>query len=86
MTHSRANRGTCSEKTTVTLDEHGMIQSIVVDDGCDGNLQGICTLLQGCSARDAVSRLQGIRCDDKPTSCPHQISLCLAEALENLPE
>lgn len=81
MTHTRKNQGTCSRSTTVELDANGIIQKVAVADGCDGNLKGVCALLQGRSAKDAIAILQNVRCEDKATSCPHQISLCLEEAL-----
>lgn len=82
MTHTRKNRGVCSRATTVTLSDDGKIEAIQVEDGCDGNLAGLCLLLKGMHAKDAMQRLGGISCEGKPTSCPDQISLCLAEALE----
>lgn len=84
MTHSRPNRGVCSGRTTVELNDDGTIQSIRVTDGCEGNLTGLCTLLAGLDAGDAAARLRGIRCGRKATSCPDQISLCLEEALAGL--
>ncbi|MDL2293220.1 TIGR03905 family TSCPD domain-containing protein [Ruminococcaceae bacterium OttesenSCG-928-D13] len=84
MTHTRRNKGTCSSSTTVELNSDGIITSISVEDGCDGNLKGVCALLVGRNAREAIPALENIRCEDKPTSCPHQISQCLAEALEQL--
>lgn len=80
MTHTRKNRGVCSQSTTVTLDGD-IIQNIEVSGGCNGNLSGICSLLTGMPAADAIGRLRGIRCDFKKTSCPDQISHCLEEAL-----
>jgi uncharacterized protein (TIGR03905 family) len=56
-----------------------------VADGCDGNLKGLCALLRGRPAAEAIQALRGIRCDDKPTSCPDQIALCLCEALAGRP-
>lgn len=82
MTHVRKNKGTCSHATSVTLSQNGIIEDIKVMDGCDGNLKGVCTLLKGMPATDAIERLRGIRCESKATSCPDQIALCLAEALE----
>lgn len=84
MTYSRKNKGTCSRSTTVTLDDGGLIQDIQVEDGCDGNLRGMCALLLGRPAAEAAALLEGVRCEDKATSCPHQISLCLKEAMERL--
>ncbi len=82
MTHSRKNRGVCSSITTVTLDESGIISDIRVDDGCEGNLAGLCRLLVGRDAGEAIDLLTGIGCEEKPTSCPDQIALCLGEALD----
>lgn len=81
MTYTRKNRGVCSNTTTVEIDENGVLQSVQVTDGCDGNLQGVCALLQGVPAKEAIHRLEGIRCEGKPTSCPHQIALCISEAM-----
>ena len=33
-------------------------------------------------AKEAISKLQGIQCGGKPTSCPDQLSKALAEAME----
>lgn len=82
MTHVRKNQGVCSHATSVTLSADGTIEDIKVMDGCDGNLQGVCTLLKGMPAEAAIARLKGIRCENKATSCPDQIAICLAEALE----
>jgi uncharacterized protein (TIGR03905 family) len=48
--------------------------------GCNGNLQGISQLVRGQRIDDVVSKLQGVRCGTKRTSCPDQ----LAEALKQL--
>ena len=81
MTYTRKNKGVCSRHTTVELGPGNIIQSITVEDGCDGNLQGVCALLAGQPAQEAIARLKGIRCERKATSCPDQIALCLEEAL-----
>ena len=84
MTHTHKNIGTCSSQTTVTLDENGIIQQVEVQGGCNGNLKGICQLLQGMRAEDAIARMKGTTCGFKPTSCPDQIALALKEALARL--
>ncbi len=81
MVYTRKNQGTCSSSTTVEL-ENGIIKEISVAGGCNGNLKGICSLLKGASAEEAIARMQGIRCGLKKTSCPDQIALALKEALE----
>lgn len=80
MQYTRKNTGVCSKSTTVTI-EDGIIQDIEIIGGCDGNLKGVCSLLKGQSASDAVSRLQGLTCQQRTTSCPDQIALCIEEAL-----
>lgn len=81
MTYTRKNKGVCSRSTTVEI-EDGIIQSVSVEDGCDGNLQGVCALLRGRTAEEAASLLSGIRCEEKATSCPAQIAACIREALQ----
>ena len=67
--------GTCS--SAINLEVEG---DISFTGGCNGNLQGISRLVEGMKVEDAISRLKGIRCGFKNTSCPDQ----LARALESL--
>ena len=80
-TYTRKNKGTCSQSTTVTLADDGTIQELNVQGGCNGNLQGISKLVEGMSAEDAISRLKGIKCGFKPTSCPDQLAKAIDEVL-----
>ena len=59
----------------------GVIESVTVVGGCNGNLKGISALLTGLRAEDAIRRLKGLTCGSKHTSCPDQIALALEEAL-----
>lgn len=72
-------RGVCSRHMTVEVEE-GIIRSVAVTGGCDGNLQGIASLLRGMRAKEAIARLEGIRCNGKPTSCPDQLAQALKTA------
>lgn len=74
-------RGVCSRQMTVEA-EDGVITNVQVMGGCDGNLKGIMSLLKGMKVDDAISRMEGIRCGMKATSCPDQ----LAQALRQLKE
>ena len=42
--------------------------------GCPGNLQGIKSLVRGMKIEDVISKLSGIKCGDKSTSCPDQLA------------
>ena len=73
-------QGTCSQLIDVTADDNDVIQQVYFVGGCNGNLQGICTLVKGQKIDDVISKLNGIRCGWKSTSCPDQ----LCRALEQL--
>lgn len=77
MTFSYTPRGVCSNKMVFDV-EDGVIRSVKVYGGCDGNLKGISSLLAGMSVDDAVARLSGIRCGMKATSCPDQMARALS--------
>ena len=74
-------KGVCSQLMEVDV-EDGVILKVEVVGGCSGNLQGISKLLVGMSAEEAISRLQGIRCGFKNTSCPDQLSIALKKCIE----
>lgn len=80
MTYTYTPRGVCSRKMTVEL-ENGVIKSVNVEGGCNGNLQGISALVKGMKPEEAISRLKGIRCGFKPTSCPDQLAHALEEMI-----
>lgn len=81
MTYKRKNKGVCSLTTEVTLDDQGIVEDIEVTGGCSGNLKGLCSLVKGMTATEAIARLEGLTCGNKPTSCPDQIAQTLKEAL-----
>ena len=72
--------GTCSSAINLEV-EGDIIKSVSFTGGCNGNLQGISRLVEGMKVEDAISRLKGIRCGFKNTSCPDQLSKALKEAL-----
>lgn len=66
-------KGVCSRQFIFDI-EGDTVNSVKIMGGCHGNLQGIAALLKGMSVEDAISRLKGIHCGLKPTSCPDQIA------------
>ena len=78
------NKGTCSKQTNFVLNDDHTIASIEVIGGCNGNLKGICQLLTGMKAEDAIARLDGTLCGFRSTSCPDQIAKNLKKALEEM--
>ena len=72
-------RGTCSSSIHVELDGR-KIKRVVFTGGCNGNLQGIGRLVEGMPVEEVITRLRGIRCGYKPTSCPDQLATALEKA------
>lgn len=73
-------KGVCSQLMQIEV-EDGIIMKVKVTGGCSGNLQGISRLVEGMKVEDAISRMEGIRCGFKPTSCPDQMAQALKQAL-----
>ncbi|MCI6514594.1 MAG: TIGR03905 family TSCPD domain-containing protein [Erysipelotrichaceae bacterium] len=69
-------KGVCSRKMIFDLDGD-IITSVEVIGGCNGNLKGISSLLKGQNVNEIISRLEGITCGPKSTSCPDQIAQAL---------
>ena len=74
-------KGVCSQLMSIDV-EDGKIEKVEVRGGCSGNLQGISRLVEGMEIREAISRMEGIRCGFKPTSCPDQLAKALKQCLE----
>ena len=71
-------KGVCSQLMDIEV-EDGKIESVKITGGCSGNLQGISSLLKGMDVDEAISRMEGIRCGIKATSCPDQIAQALKQ-------
>ena len=74
-------RGVCSQLMEIEF-EGDKIKHVKVTGGCSGNLQGISRLVEGMEIKEAISRMEGIRCGFKPTSCPDQLAKALKQCLE----
>ena len=74
-------RGVCSQLMEIEV-EGDKIKHVKVTGGCSGNLQGISRLVEGMEIKEAISRMEGIRCGFKPTSCPDQMAKALKQCLE----
>ena len=69
-------KGTCSTSIDIEV-ENGTIKFVEFFGGCNGNLKGIANLVTGMNIDDAISKLSGIECGAKSTSCPDQLSKAL---------
>ena len=73
--------GVCSKEINIELDGD-VIKSVRFTGGCSGNTQGVAALVAGMKVSDAISRLEGIRCGIRETSCPDQLSKALKQAIQ----
>ncbi len=69
-------KGVCSRKIEFDIEDN-VIRKVVFTGGCAGNTQGVAALLIGMTVDEAITRLEGIRCGFKPTSCPDQVAKAL---------
>ena len=74
-------QGVCSRQIDIDY-EDGIVCEVKFTGGCSGNTQGVCALIKGMKIEEAISRIEGIHCGPRPTSCPDQLSKALREALE----
>ena len=74
-------QGTCCQAFDIEV-EDGKVKNVQFYGGCNGNLQGICSLIRGMMVEDVVERLKGIRCGAKATSCPDQLATALKSMTE----
>lgn len=72
--------GTCSKQIEFDL-TGGKVHNVNFTGGCDGNLKGICSLVEGMEVTEAIEKLEGIPCGFKKTSCPDQLAQALKQAL-----
>ena len=72
-------RGVCSQLIHFELDGD-VVKNVQFLGGCNGNLKGISSLVNGMKADDVIARLEGIRCGNKQTSCPDQLACALKQA------
>ena len=75
-----STRGTCSLRIKFEVDNN-IIKYVEFVGGCSGNTQGISRLVEGMNINEAISRLEGIRCGARSTSCPDQLANALKEYL-----
>ncbi|MBQ9073509.1 MAG: TIGR03905 family TSCPD domain-containing protein [Muribaculaceae bacterium] len=72
--------GTCSRTIEFEIN-NGILNNVVFYGGCDGNLKGVCALVDGRPATEVITCLKGIRCGLKSTSCPDQLATAIEQAL-----
>ena len=76
-------KGTCSRKILFEV-EDGKVHNVQFVGGCNGNTQGVARLVEGMDVNEAISRMKGIDCNGRGTSCPDQLAKALEQAIQKL--
>lgn len=74
-------KGTCSRAITFELDGD-IVRNVKFEGGCNGNTKGVAKLVEGMSVDEVVTKLSGITCGFKGTSCPDQLAKAVLAAKE----
>lgn len=76
-------KGTCSQRIIFDVEDN-ILKNVEFIGGCNGNLKGISSLVEGMNIDDVIAKIEGIQCGFKSTSCPDQLAKALKEAKESL--
>ena len=79
MQYTYKTKGTCSQMISFEIND-GKVSNVQFLGGCNGNLKGIGALVEGMGVDEVISRVEGIKCGMKATSCPDQLAKALLEA------
>ena len=73
-------QGVCAQKIDFDIVD-GKVRNVKFLGGCSGNTQGVSLLIEGMDVSDAISRLEGVQCGFKSSSCPDQLAKALKQAV-----
>ena len=73
-------QGVCSQMIRGEV-ENDIVKGVQFLGGCAGNTKGVASLVKGMDVHEAISRLEGITCGAKATSCPDQLAKALKLAI-----
>lgn len=79
------NHGTCSQSVRFEIEDN-ILKNVSFYGGCNGNLKGLCSLVEGMDVDEVIRRIKGIQCGSKETSCPDQLAHALEAAKEKMAE
>ena len=74
-------QGTCSQMIFFDIEDN-KVKNVKFMGGCNGNLKGIAALVEGMDVDEVISRVEGVKCGMKRTSCPDQLAQALKAAKE----
>ncbi len=79
MEYTYKTKGTCSREISFEISD-GKVHNVQFFGGCNGNLKGIASLVEGMPVQEVIARVENITCGMKSTSCPDQLAKALKAA------
>ena len=76
-------KGTGSQRIIFEIEDN-ILKNVQFLGGCNGNLKGISSLVEGMNVDEVIDKVEGIQCGFKSPSGPDQLAKALKEAKENL--
>ncbi|ERK28374.1 TIGR03905 family TSCPD domain-containing protein [Clostridium intestinale] len=70
--------GVCAREISFDVEDN-KLKNVSYVAGCNGNLQALSALVEGLDIDTVISKLQGIDCKQKGTSCADQLAKALIE-------
>ena len=70
--------GVCAREMIFSIDNNIIIDAKTIG-GCPGNSQGVSSLIKGMNLDEVITKLKGINCANRGTSCPDQIARALEQ-------
>lgn len=83
MQFEHKTKGTCSQKIFFEIEDN-KVKNVQYLGGCNGNLKGISSLVEGMDIDEVIARLEGTTCGMKSTSCPDQLATALKNAKKQM--
>ena len=83
MQYDYKTSGTCSQRIYFEIEDN-KLKNVQFLGGCNGNLKGISSLVDGMDVDEVISRLEGTTCGMKSTSCPDQLAKALKKAKDSV--
>lgn len=81
MNYVYKTSGTCSSEIHFDINDD-VVSNVSFTGGCNGNLQAVSRLIDGQTVDWIESKVKGIKCGFKPTSCGDQLAKAVREAYE----
>lgn len=78
MEYRYSPSGVCSSEFVIKMNGD-IIESVKIRGGCPGNTLAMSTLVEGKNINEVITKLKGIPCGLRGTSCPDQLAKALEE-------